>query len=253
MNNMYSLKAYGTIGNRSLQHLGKAKRYLPTTTPQPKGCLWGHSLKYIRIGHGAAVICHTVDGDVLLPYKTCISTLPMPVILDVAMRSDPDGNSEWEQHRGDDAALKAEPITVLRGKLLPEIKCSVNQTIYFPESELNTYRATLEKTDIIIESVEELEDEEITKVLNAFGLARSMTIGKWRQNIQPYGKIVEIGDDLRRSIIYQLTDKYNIYSLGRFATWRPLRADQLVKDVHKVERMVRQSEQRNRYERRLQC
>jgi hypothetical protein len=182
----------------------------------------------------------------------------MPALLDVAVRSDSDCDKEWEQHRGDYSALKAEPITVMRTKLLPTVRSFVNQTVYFPENKFWTYRATLEKDLLICEAAGEDDQQcmlqEMPEIAAAFGLSWCHHFqSECSFNVQPYGKMLEMDDDLRRSIIYQLTDKYNIYSLGRFATWRPLRADQLVKDVHKVERMIRQSEQRNRYERRLQC
>jgi hypothetical protein len=53
---------------------------------------------------------------------------------------------------------------------------------------------------------------------------------------QTYVKILPIDDGLRREFIYWATKEFNIYSLGRFAVWRPgLLLDDLVKDVRLIE------------------
>jgi hypothetical protein len=36
-----------------------------------------------------------------------------------------------------------------------------------------------------------------------------------------------------------MTTKYNIYSVGRFATWRQLLMDDVVDDIQHVERFIR--------------
>jgi hypothetical protein len=57
---------------------------------------------------------------------------------------------------------------------------------------------------------------------------------------QPYAKILPIDEGERRRFIVWASDKYNIYSLGRFATWRPgLLMDDVVDDVRKIRRMMK--------------
>lgn len=57
-----------------------------------------------------------------------------------------------------------------------------------------------------------------------------------RMHQAQYAKILPVPDDLRREFIYEASVKHNIYSLGRFATWRPgLLLDDLVQDVRKIE------------------
>ena len=52
---------------------------------------------------------------------------------------------------------------------------------------------------------------------------------------QQYQKIVPIDDEARKSFMFWATDNHSIFSLGRFATWRPgLLLDDLVKDVQKI-------------------
>jgi hypothetical protein len=57
---------------------------------------------------------------------------------------------------------------------------------------------------------------------------------KWHQ--ARYAKILPIQDDERREFIYEASVKHNIFSLGRYATWRPgLLLDDLVQDVRKID------------------
>tara|TARA_R110000751_G_scaffold179833_1_gene286201 strand:- start:97 stop:1026 length:930 start_codon:yes stop_codon:yes gene_type:complete len=56
---------------------------------------------------------------------------------------------------------------------------------------------------------------------------------------QPYSKILPIDDHVRKRFMLWATEKHNVYSLGRFATWRPgLLLDDVVNDVRTIHRMV---------------
>jgi len=56
---------------------------------------------------------------------------------------------------------------------------------------------------------------------------------------QRYAKIQPIDDHLRKQFLAWLTDQKNVFSLGRFATWRPgLLLDDLVQDVRLIERWI---------------
>lgn len=56
---------------------------------------------------------------------------------------------------------------------------------------------------------------------------------------QTYAKISPIDNNARRQFIFWATDKKNVFSLGRFATWRPgLLLDDLVQDVRMIERWI---------------
>lgn len=49
---------------------------------------------------------------------------------------------------------------------------------------------------------------------------------------QEYAKIMPIDEGLRRDFIYWASDQHNVFSLGRFATWRPgLLLDDLLRDI----------------------
>ena len=52
-------------------------------------------------------------------------------------------------------------------------------------------------------------------------------------------RILPIDDRVRKSFIMELTDEHNVYSLGRFATWRPgMLLDDLPKDVAVISGMI---------------
>lgn len=53
---------------------------------------------------------------------------------------------------------------------------------------------------------------------------------------QKYAKILPIPEEVRRDFIYWASHNHNIFSLGRFATWRPgLLLDDLVKDIRLID------------------
>lgn len=57
-----------------------------------------------------------------------------------------------------------------------------------------------------------------------------------------YAKITPVDDDFRHDFMHWATVNRNVYSLGRFATWRPgLLLDDLVPDIRKIERWTRSS------------
>ena len=54
-----------------------------------------------------------------------------------------------------------------------------------------------------------------------------------------YQKIMPIPDAARKRFMLWASEKHNVYSLGRFATWRPgLLLDDLVNDVRQIEKMA---------------
>jgi hypothetical protein len=64
--------------------------------------------------------------------------------------------------------------------------------------------------------------------------------------LMPFNKILSIDDDARKQFIWWATDQHRVFSLGRFATWRPgLLLDDLVKDI----RLIGQwADRRSRYD-----
>ena len=61
-----------------------------------------------------------------------------------------------------------------------------------------------------------------------------------KASVQKYSKILPIDDNIRKRFIMWATDRFNIYSLGRFATWRPgLLLDDVVNDVRVIRKIIK--------------
>jgi hypothetical protein len=60
--------------------------------------------------------------------------------------------------------------------------------------------------------------------------------------LAPYNKIIPIDDEARRAFMFWATNTDGIYSLGRYATWRPgLLLDDLVKDIRLIDGWIGRS------------
>lgn len=261
MKNSYSLKTYGSLGYRSLGELGVVKRYLidgkfsryrhtmwdcsPTEFGETNGMHWcsfdaNQSYRNTDPSIVERVCCY---------YKYCVSTIPLPKLAELL----PDISFPGKEFR-------ATPIYVTRIKLNDNVHSKVNQTIYFPEDSFSAYRVSLEENTLIIESVEPevhtvtpSDADELTEILGAFGLSKCqigqhLMAGPFTQRL---GKLSDVDDNVRRKVIYNITDKHSIFSLGRFAIWKPIRADQLIEDAEKVLRMINMGMDRFAYVRRL--
>jgi hypothetical protein len=151
-----------------------------------------------------------------------ISTAPLPVMLDSLGIAQP-------------IEFPRSPIKVHRW-LVPG--ADVFQTIYFPESHLNIYRASITGDTLIVETVGGLGDMDEEAINNAFGirLSNCNSLGSVEQK---YGKISPVEDAVRKQLLFQLTHEHNIYSLGRFATWRNILLDDVVDDIGAIKKLLK--------------
>lgn len=164
-----------------------------------------------------------------------ISTVPMPIMMDMV---------GWEEK----PAFNFQPIWTLNCKVKAPVS-EVYQTLYSIAGAGSWYRATLHKDSLILEFMDEpLLDYNGADMDLAIGALKVFCGGEARQTKfgvsditlrrQPFGKIVPIDEEQRKRFILHLTDKWNIYSLGRFATWRPILLDHLVRDIKHIESMI---------------
>jgi hypothetical protein len=221
--NLYSQKCLGLIlGDRSIWSIEAADRYVAPETfyeqlieavgPRIE---WGKQIDFKR-----AKSCDA-------PF---ISTAPLPVVLQSL-------GLEVE------AEFDRAPITVQRYRVQD---CDAYQTIYFPTDAHSLYRASITGSLLICEFEGAPEGDWTRDMLNAFAIDGDFVdeIDKVKQS---YGKIAEIDTTLRKSIIHRLSVEHNIYSLGRFATWRNILLDDVIDDAWVVKRLMHQSE----YDRRM--
>lgn len=173
------------------------------------------------------VVGHRVRWDSPMDFGSCddepmISTAPLPLVLDkLGLRGE--------------LAFPRAPINVARWRI-PE--ADVFQTIYFPEPWFNVYRASITGDILIVESVGAPTEDDLVEVGQAFGiqLANCEALESVEQK---YGKIAPIDDAVRKKLLFTLTHQHNIYSLGRFATWRNILLDDVVGDIVAIKRLLK--------------
>ena len=165
-----------------------------------------------------------------------ISTIPMPVLMKIV---------GW----GEIPEFPKQKIWTERA-IIEDPDCDVYQTIYYPDENLSHYRISLVGNIVISESIRKPDkrtEENIIRALNDdFGIKANKLSGV-ESSEQEYGKILPIDDRLRKQFIYEMTTKYNIYSVGRFATWRQILLDDVVEDVQHVEQFIRSSTDYSRW------
>lgn len=158
-----------------------------------------------------------------------ISTMPLPNLIDTL---------QMPLHaRAMEDSLSA-PINVHRYKLAD---VDVYQTVYFPDLRHGCYRASITGDTLIVECMSELpwRDRNLDDVLNAFGLDAASISRAEAVSQQRYGKIAPMTDDnLRKELIFQITEQANIYSLGRFAVWKNILLDDVVKDINAIKAQI---------------
>lgn len=131
-------------------------------------------------------------------------------------------------------------------------KCDAYATLYVPGPIYAFHRVSITGNRLIVEINREPAEGEA----DGFAIQAAHMMGiniHDRQNQfiegsvsmvsvakQKYAKILPIDDRDRKTFMAWATDNYNIYSLGRFATWRPgLLLDDIPKDVMLIEKWIK--------------
>lgn len=213
--NLYSRKVIGAMGDRSIWKVEPVTRYI---APED---LYSRLLArcYKRINWNCSL------NDVLelrQEKKPIISTAPLG---DTAKLVGFNVTEEFK-HAG---------IHVRRFRVK---NCNVYQTVYYPDPFISLYRASITGNLLIAEYMENAAHEYGYEGLlfDSFGihdLPEGLPGGSQR-----YGKIAPINDVWRRECIHQLTLQHRIYSLGRFATWRNILLDDVLKDIYVIKRLL---------------
>ena len=139
---------------------------------------------------------------------------------------------EWEKPE-----FKFNAIWVVTWEILtPDV--DVFQTIYYPADDVPYYRASINGNRLIVEYAQQPDENYLPHdILWDFGIG-GVNLSDGRFKKQSYGKILNIDEKLRRKFVMAMTDDNNIYSLGRFATWRQLLLDDIVGDARKIDRWI---------------
>lgn len=165
-----------------------------------------------------------------------ISTIPMPNLMDSF------------GYDGKRPSFRSLPGFTIRANLNLELGCEACATVYYPGTNHWQYRASLVGTKLIVEGMTDPGESQaaviIARILGTMGLEWVPTTRIEIEGIHQskYQKILPlVGEDLEiaRRFIMLMTERYNVYSLGRYALWRPgLLLDDIVKDVRVIERLM---------------
>lgn len=234
LNNLYSNKVSGRYSDRSILNTEAGERWIA-----PFDLI-------ARLANGLDIQYNSIfslardwDGPI-------ISTMPMPALMKVIGWQKYSVSAEKTERV--EIEFPTRPIWSYRAQLTPNI--DLYQTIYFPDPAVRSYRASITGNELILESMKEINSElPLTEpsVLETFGIMS--TCMNPRIKHQPYGKIMPTNEEERRAFILAMTDKHEIYALGRFACWRQILLDDIVQDVDRIATWINE---RSRYSRRLE-
>lgn len=215
MMNEYSHKVTGVIMPRSITNLKSEKRFIAPAN-------------FIeQLATGVEIEFESefraIDPE---PHEVIISTIPMTKMIGILGMDADDMLFDWQ------------PIWV-KTWMLP--KCNVHQTIYFPDEAEPYYRASISGERLMVEYVTDpsnmLMYDDLERVGTAFGFKLN-PIGPMICTKQTFGKLLPLDDKVRKKIMRDLTEHYNIYSLGRFGTWRQILLDDVVKDIMVIDKLI---------------
>lgn len=162
-----------------------------------------------------------------------ISTIPVPTMM--ALFRWPDAPDF--QHRNG---------WTVRVRLKPSLECQLNGTIYSARDEDLWYRASMTEDVLIVEGAGELPPRErladaLAEAGHQFGLCDG-DVEEITVHEAKYQKIAELdsrGRETVKRFLMWLSQEHQIYSLGRYAVWRPkLLLDDLVNDVRVIARLI---------------
>lgn len=190
-----------------------------------------------RMAQGLDIVFNTkYAGSNTSMSEIIISTIPMPVL--AHMLNYPD-LPKFEYAHGSIITATIE-------------RCDAYVSLLTPNPAYHFSRISITGNELIVECPnkfpEALGNYEALALFAArlLGVREEDVTGIQAPVAQQYNKILPINDEERKRFMYWATDKHSIFSLGRFATWRPtLLLDDLVKDVRLINEWATQ---RSHYE-----
>lgn len=207
--NRYSKKVVGKLADRSVWSLNPVERFIAPEdfieqlmTRAGDRIQWGTS---VDLGKEKMI-------------GPLISTIPMNVMAAMMRTESP--------------SFDYAEITVKRWRIKG---ADIFQSVYVSDPLTTCYRVSITGDLLIAEWIGATTDN--FNVFAPFGLiytdAEEMETTKQR-----YGKISPIDDRWRKGFILALSNHHDIYSLGRFGTWRNILLDDVVHDIAVIKRLI---------------
>jgi len=220
--NAYSLKCLNKIQpDRSIWNIDPVERFVAPDS------FYDQLIETVgkRVEWGSALTIDAIkNGDQL------ISTAPLPIVLDLC------------GIKHETVEFKRAPIVVQRFTLK---NCDTYQTVYFPSFSHSVYRASITGSTLIVEhackAVENIFGDWRTEIANAFSLTQNDLDEAQETVKQSYGKIIPLDQQARQHFLLRLTTENNVYSVGRFGTWRNILLDDVVNDFAVIRRLMKAS------------
>lgn len=168
-----------------------------------------------------------------VPGTPIISTLPMSVLMK-ALNYKPRHEIKFVSTAGLNVKAKIAQCDAYVSLLVPDPKYAFSRISITGDEmiiEIPNFKST-KNTEIFYDAV---AMENIKAARELLSIPHD-SIYDIKATHQQYAKINPIDDDARKAFIHWASVNYNIYSLGRFATWRPgLLLDDLVQDIRKID------------------
>jgi hypothetical protein len=151
-----------------------------------------------------------------------ISTIPMPALMQLLEFPD---QPQFTHHAGRNVHARIEDCDAYVSLMVPD-----------PISPIS--RISVTGDEAIVECVNTNPEWPLQVIIDSTAALLGIPRKKFHDVTevrQHYAKITPIDENLRKNFMWWATDKFGIFSLGRFATWRPgLLLDDLVSDVQKI-------------------
>lgn len=228
--NAYAYKVSGSISPRSILDLTPCDRYVAPEN------FCNMMARDARLKLNAPLTLADLEAYRGQREHAVISTIPMPALMKIV---------GWD---GSAFAFHYRPIWSASLDIT-EPRTDVYQTIYYPEADVPYYRASITGARLIVEYTTDPGTQfSLAEVMEDFGLPMQTDTSRVSVKRQEYGKLLPMPERAREEFILAMTDEFNLYSVGRFATWRQILLDDVVNDVRVVEKMINQ---RNTYKTRL--
>lgn len=211
MMNQYSSKVTGKLLSRSIENLQPVQRWV---APQTFVMELQNSLHNRITYKFKDQFIHTAKEPI-------VSTMPMFALADFV-------NDESLRN----VNFNYSPINVRRYRIA---NADVFQTIYFPDDDTSTYRASITGDTLIVESMGNVGVLHPAMICAIFGAKAYEPLDDVTQK---FGKIAPIEEAHRQAFIMRMTMEHHIYSLGRFATWRNILLDDVLIDIERIKAML---------------
>jgi hypothetical protein len=225
--NQYSNKVIGRLADRSIWNLDSVERYIAPDD----------FIDRLVDNAGGRIEWNTNVDDASTRSRASepvISTIPMGTLQKVLGIKMENPDTELFSRKG---------ITVRRWKIPG---ADVYQTVYVSDPHTNCYRVSITGDTLIAEYIGDPDQ------IHEFDPGNPFFVTLEDRNSLPdvkqsFGKIVPIEEAWRKEFIFQASLQRNVFSLGRFGTWRNILLDDVVHDCSVIKRLLKgDSYDRNR-------